>query len=46
MTQPTQIYFGPDDWGPDAARYYHHVTAPPALKAEASAVLAELFKDE
>jgi hypothetical protein len=37
------LYF---DWGPDAARYNHHVTAPPALKAEASAVLAELFKDE
>ena len=37
------LYF---DWGPDAARYDYHVTAPPPLKAEASALLAELFKGE
>jgi hypothetical protein len=37
------LYF---DWGPDAARYNHHVTSPPPLKAEASALFAELFKEK
>jgi hypothetical protein len=37
------LYF---DWGPDAARYSHHVTSPPPLKAQASALLSELFKDK
>ena len=37
------LYF---DWGPDAARYNHHVTAPPPVRAETSALLAELSKGE
>jgi hypothetical protein len=37
------LYF---DWGPDAARYSHHVTSPPPLKAPPSALLVELLKDD
>jgi hypothetical protein len=36
------LYF---DWGPDAARYSHHVTSPTPLKAQASVLIAELFKE-
>jgi len=35
------LYF---DWGPDAARYNHHVTSPPPFKGESSALFTELFK--